>query len=437
MYKRCLLFLLVLFSACSAGGRSATDPRVTLAPQPAPAAFGYRELRDLIQNNHVTTVEQLLPLLPVDYRKRYTLIYKSRGMHGANVFFDQPRVLLYGPDARFMMAFNKNPALPPVVDDRDAVQTMEFDPDTRGFVLRELDFSPGAGPLDPEPQPNPATCLSCHGSDPRPLFDAYNFWPGFYGSVGRGFCDTMQISTPELAGWRAFQANHRHDGRYQYLPPDVPAGDNCGNHDGVAATNGVSRSPNDDLTDLLFDLNAQRIYRRLEALPSHASYVPLLTALGGFCFGLTGLGGTDLPENAMGPALEQFFPPGFAAAHGFASFDDTRNQLNMLARADFDSRLARFNAFNRAANDGERVPVYFEEVESSLDEAVLLKVLADRMGLDMTGLSPNFNDGTFEFASGGREIISLWFPLRDQTVGFPTPAATCQALRASSARAFQ
>ena len=36
---------------------------------------------------------------------------------------------------------------------------------------------------------NPKTCLSCHGggANAKPIWDAYDFWPGVYGSAERRF----------------------------------------------------------------------------------------------------------------------------------------------------------------------------------------------------------------------------------------------------------
>src|SRR5207237_2394064 len=77
---------------------------------------------------------------------------------------------------------------------------------------------PAAARRDPEMarlsaengQVNPPECLRCHGLDPRPIFDSYPLWPGFYGAVN----DTFPDDDSERAAYRDFLARSR----------DAPAG---------------------------------------------------------------------------------------------------------------------------------------------------------------------------------------------------------------------
>jgi hypothetical protein len=425
----------LLASSCAQG--TATPIKDSQLQVAAASRFDYADLEALIANNNVSTIDQLLPLLPLDYRANYTFIYSSRGQHAANVFPDQPRVLLYGTDGTFMMVFGKNPSAPPVVDDADSLQTIEWQPDSRSFILRELDFSPGKKPLDPEPIDNPASCLSCHGNDPRPIFDVYNFWPGFYGSVGRQNCDTMRAGTPEMAGYTAFLAQHRHADRYQFLPPEADfAGCPSDPNDELTVRNGNADFPNEDLTDKIFVLNEQRIRRIFESVPGFTAYNPLLTALGGDCLEVLAPATTD-----FGATLETFFPPGFAQIHAFDSFAVTEQNMLAQSRVDFGKRLARFNVNNRASKDDpDRLPINFNDDQDAegapfgqFFSGTLIKLMADRMGVDVTTLSPNFRDGTFEFGSAihnAEEILSFG------VAPVPFGRDVCETLRRQSRSSF-
>jgi hypothetical protein len=423
------------------GGACAPNPappiRAAQLPERVTTHFGYADVVDLIANNSVTTVEQLLPLLPVDYRAGYLFLYSSRGQHAANVFPEQPRVLLYGTDATFMMIFGKSPSAPPVVDDTDAVQTMEFQPDERRFVLREITFAGGKNPLDPAPIDNPSACLSCHSSDPRPIFDAYNFWPGFYGSVSRVGCATMQAGTPEMAGYTAFLANHRNADRYQFLPPEIDFGGCPASPENeLTVRNAVSTTPHDDLTDFIFELNGRRILRKLAESPLLTAYTPFLTAIGGHC-----MGGDGSSPAALAPAVDGFFPPSFAEQRGFRGFADTYADVITRSRVDYGSRLARFQLNNRAsATERDRRPINFDDDQDpqarlfvDYNFVSLFKLAADRMGVDLTDLSANFHDGTFQFSSAGLRLESLFRPNEN---GIDLAPDQCEVLRRQSVASF-
>src|SRR5690349_15808778 len=82
----------------------------------------------------------LLAALPAPQRTRYALMFESRSLQGATP--ENPRVILFGPDARFILTFNGSPAQRGF----RVVETMEFDDGEKEFRLRELVFSdPAAG----------------------------------------------------------------------------------------------------------------------------------------------------------------------------------------------------------------------------------------------------------------------------------------------------
>ena len=132
---------------------------------------------------------------------------------------------------------------------------------------------------------NPPVCLSCHGEDPRPIFDSYPLWPGFFGAVR----DTFPAGSPDLAPYRAFLDGAARDRRLPYaqlswpsgtaVPPYTdPAGDDPRRVRLPAAE--LAHAPNTRLGIALSELNRRRIGRKLEAAPAYrALRRPLLARL--------------------------------------------------------------------------------------------------------------------------------------------------------------
>lgn len=60
----------------------------------------------------------------------------------------------------------------------DSVETLEFDPVSSAFRLREIRFGPGAPRISGV---NPEPCAACHDSPARPIWDTPPSWPGVYG----------------------------------------------------------------------------------------------------------------------------------------------------------------------------------------------------------------------------------------------------------------
>src|SRR5271169_4010700 len=83
--------------------------------------FDFAAFRALIEARQIRSVEELLPALPVSLRYRYALVFASRSLQGASSV--NPRVVMYGADARFVITFNGEAAQRGF----ESVETMEFD----------------------------------------------------------------------------------------------------------------------------------------------------------------------------------------------------------------------------------------------------------------------------------------------------------------------
>lgn len=269
----------------------------------APAAhaddFGFAALAALIRTHDVGTVEELLAALPEPQRRDYALMFDSRSLQAASL--ENPRVILYGPDARLVLTFNG------VAAQRGfrAVETLEFDTATREFRLRELEFpeGPGGAAAVRLSEANPARCTRCHGSPPRPLWDSFPLWPGAYGERYG-----VSLSARERAGLARFLAQQAAHPRYRYLL-DVARYADSGTFRSRAGSQyaaTIREPPNAELSADLGKLQFEAIAARLRRQPAFASY----------SYALLGLA-----DNGCAP-LADFFPEGLWRAEraAFARF---------------------------------------------------------------------------------------------------------------------
>jgi hypothetical protein len=169
-----------------------------VAAPPGPAGgldaetMTFEDVQQVIQSNGVDSIEDLLPLLPPNYRSEFTLMQRTFSLQAAT--FESPRVIMTGPHAILVMAFNGDPnahlELDPDGTPRSPnaipaayhrLEIIQFRAATKTFEFREIDFSNPAGPIFSNA--NPPICLTCHlGPNPRPNWETYSNWPGAYGS---------------------------------------------------------------------------------------------------------------------------------------------------------------------------------------------------------------------------------------------------------------
>ncbi len=158
--------------------------------------LSFSKLVDILKSENVENMEDALKILSeryTSYMKLHTLMYESFSLHESS--FEEPRVIVFGPDADFILTFNGGTRQKA----GNAFETMEFDSETGNFLFREISFKKTEVKKD-EPSmlketdiefesdnlkittANPQKCMNCHGSNPRPIWDTYFFWAGAYGS---------------------------------------------------------------------------------------------------------------------------------------------------------------------------------------------------------------------------------------------------------------
>jgi hypothetical protein len=339
--------------------------------------FEFADLQALIETRHISSIEELLPELPLSFRSRYALMFTSRSLQGAT--FDAPRAILYGPDARFVITFNGN------ADQRGyhTLETMEFDDVTRQFQFREVAFtaSPDDAPASVRVSaPNPARCVACHGSRARPVWDGQPLWPGAYGERYNA-----KLSAEETAGMDRFLARQAADPRYQHL---LGAGRfrsaelfRPSTQTLYAGT--LSEPPNAELSALLDRLVSQAIARQLAQDPRFEAFQYVLLGMSdGNCGG-----------------FEEFYPRdrGRAVRTLFSSYLAAADQQN--------ARLAAAKATRLTA--GNQTQAVIPQRTSATGASVVRFIAERELNLLDIGWTPTLEKGAFESAPLGNARNSL------------------------------
>lgn len=100
----------------------------------------------------------------------YILVHRTESQQLGSL--THPRVIIFGGGAAF--TFSEDPS--------QKVRKVEMsftDPKTYQTSLHEIAFENNRAQL----HQNPKSCLACHGSPARPLWNPYDFWPNTFGSA--------------------------------------------------------------------------------------------------------------------------------------------------------------------------------------------------------------------------------------------------------------
>lgn len=228
-------------------------------------AFDEESLKDLIKQKKVQSIEELLPLLPSELLSNFTLVYDSRSPFKGSITTEYPRVILFSRDTRFVLTFTGHPKKPGY----DIVESINFDDNTASFQFYAYDFN---NPQGKSPHLSRQSCKRCHGQDPRPIFDSYPLWPGFYGSVLDSFPDGVNTSQNEKQKFKKFLSKQAKQGLYKYLKfppgsavsPYLEPKDLKLNENKEALTHSTKFKPNERLGIALTALNKKRIFRQMK-----------------------------------------------------------------------------------------------------------------------------------------------------------------------------
>lgn len=115
-----------------------------------------------------------------EFYESYVAAYRSRSLQQSTP--DSPRVIMFNNNADFIMSFNGHSQH----RGYQHIELIRFKHDEARFEFYELGFKNNKPYLS---EANPRQCLECHqsygrqGIDPRPNWEPYNAWLGFFGSL--------------------------------------------------------------------------------------------------------------------------------------------------------------------------------------------------------------------------------------------------------------
>lgn len=225
------------------------------------------DFEKLIKTENIQTMDVFLQKLPSSFHKNYTLIHSSLSLHGSS--FERPRAVLFNEDASTIITFNGDASQ----EAGSMIELMTYDKENRTYAFHEIEFSEKVIVHE-----NPAKCLTCHGTTPRPIWDHYNKWEGAYGA------DDDRLTLEEKNHLDQFILSARTHPRYQVLQ-DLekvykPSHDSIRN----GMTERVMGQPNRFFTMKLYQQQFQKMAVEIKSRPQFQELSPLIAYFTGKCY---------------------------------------------------------------------------------------------------------------------------------------------------------
>lgn len=367
------------------------------------------DLMTTIRDNKVTSVDQLIPLLPASFLQNYGLVYASRSIQKSNP--NNPRVIMYGRDAQLVMTFSGDKNL----EGFNALEVMEFNKYKREFSLYEIVLDGKNVPLQ-LPQKNPAKCLSCHHRDPRPIWSSYPKWPGVYQSFeetvlgniwrdrvalrhGADNSEERELIEKEVGLYANYLRLKDSHPRYKHLVTHSDErvsrvikffadhySSNEAYKESLRQINFATPRPNLDIGFFLSEMNMMRVMRKIEKHPKARAFGYALLA-STMCFGEREYYAAKFP-------IDKFFPPDFKFKK---SLEDSARETGNLSRLNvyYDREIER-----KMLGGEERKPDLLEpSARPYIGPAENLQFVLDNMNMDTTDLSLEFHN-SFNYVDG-------------------------------------
>ncbi|MFM8313287.1 MAG: hypothetical protein ACKOA8_03295 [Deltaproteobacteria bacterium] len=251
------------------------------------AAIQVEQVEKWTQENSTASLESFLEWVnQTDPQQMawFTLMKASLSAQGAST--TNPRAIVFGPDSKFIFTFNGH-------QEQAGYQELEMiffreNPSPR-WELRKLSFSGKKQKVELS-EANPSRCLSCHQNPVRPIWNAYDVWPGAYGENDDAIPDfdndkyaipgfnspPIEQRRKEFAQFLEFKKGFGNHPRYSKLKfaegsPVSPFSPNGRYSD-------YRFRPNLKLTESLVKLHSKTLLSRLKTHPDYSDKKKLLLA---------------------------------------------------------------------------------------------------------------------------------------------------------------
>src|SRR4051812_8380952 len=117
----------------------------------APSSFDEKKLEALLETKK--DLASVVEALPDAYKSNFTMMRKSRSSQAASEAF--PRVIMYGENASFIMAFHGAET----GAGAKSIETAKVNPGTGEYEFRVYHIPPDKD----DGKVNPSACVGCHG----------------------------------------------------------------------------------------------------------------------------------------------------------------------------------------------------------------------------------------------------------------------------------
>lgn len=239
----------------------------------------------------VKSIDDLLPMLPSNYRSNFVLMYRSQSLQGPhNINYQNPRAILFPKNKRqnIFLSFNGHPSL----KNHNNIELLEagngeneLDPNI--FKLVDISFpsdSLAKSMTWSQAQsnivvsdPNPQKCLTCHGAPVRPIFQSYPIWEGAYGSFHLYGNETERIELGRFVNEQMTNTSSR----YRHLEISEGSGQTPMMFTGLSGI--LTGHANSMFNSQLAHYNNKRIHRILKASAFYPSFAPAILAATAEC----------------------------------------------------------------------------------------------------------------------------------------------------------
>ncbi len=153
-------------------------------------AFDYVDLKKLVTDRDLRSVEETLPLLPESLRANVVLMHESRSLQAASP--EKPRAILFNDDASMVVSYTSERR----GGQRFEIMTYAND----HFDVKTIQFVPGEPARIDE---KPRNCFGCHGrteDDLRPTWDPGLVWRGAFGAQDDAFDEFEDEAYAKISG---------------------------------------------------------------------------------------------------------------------------------------------------------------------------------------------------------------------------------------------
>ena len=160
-----LLFVLFALPAFAAPAETETPAD----PATLPETMTEDNVLAFIKEHGIATVEAFIEALPPLHKRHFVSVFGSSSPVAEFISQENPRIVSWGADARFILTWTTNPE-DPFYENVEFLQSVSQE---GRWIAGAIDFA-----ADPPQLSHPEACTGCHGELNKPLWGEFPVWEG-------------------------------------------------------------------------------------------------------------------------------------------------------------------------------------------------------------------------------------------------------------------